>query len=122
MGLFDKIFGGSKSTAYPIPVSDVDFAEKVLESDLPVVVEFTSATCPSCHVMTGLLKELAPEYDGRLRVFNLNVNYCPEARQKYKIMAVPTLITFADGRPGKNIHGLIPIGEIRRLFDEIVDK
>ncbi len=120
MGLFDRVFGGSKSTAYPSPVSDVDFAEKVLESDLPVVVEFFSTTCPSCHVMTGLLKELAPEYDGRLRVFSLNVDYCPEARQNYRIMAVPTLITFADGRPGKRIQGLIPLAEIRRLFDEIV--
>jgi len=122
MGLFDKLSGRSKSSAYPKPINDLDFEEKVLASDIPVVVEFSTSTCPSCHVMIGLLKEIADEYDGRVRVFTANSSYCPRVSQELKIMAVPTVITFAKGKALGRVQGLIPIVEIRKLYDSLISK
>ncbi len=92
----------------PFPVTDADFRKKVLESDLPVIVDFWAAWCTPCRLIAPILEELAKEYDGKIKVAKLDVDHNPETPSRYGIMGIPTLILFKDGEPVERIVGYIP--------------
>lgn len=122
MGLFDKLFGRTTKPGLPLPTSDETFERDVLTSNLPAVVDFYSNTCPPCHVMSGLLKEIGPDYAGRVNIFTLNVNYQPGTAQRYEIHSVPTVILFHKGKAIETIVGLIPLGPLRAKLDELAQR
>ena len=122
MGLLDNLFNREPKPGQPQPVGDDDFKDKVLASELPAVVQFYSNTCPHCHVMTGLLKELGPEYTDRLRIFTMNVNYNPQTARAAQIQSVPTVIMFREGQPVDGIRGVIPLNPLREKLDKLVGK
>ena len=74
-----------------------NFDEKVLESDIPVLVDFYSDSCVPCKMMSPILGELEEEREGRLRVYKVNVNYDGELTERYGVMGAPTLILFLQG-------------------------
>ncbi len=100
--------------AKPFVVTDADFREKVLESDVPVVVDFWAVWCSPCKLIAPILEELAEEYDGRLKVAKLNVDHNPETPGRYGIMGIPTLILFKDGAPVERIVGYQPKARLLR--------
>ena len=77
MGIFKNLFGGEPKPGRPTSISDDEFENEVLRSDIPVAVDFWSSTCAPCQVMAGLLSELGPEFAGRLKI--VKVLYQPEA-------------------------------------------
>ena len=92
----------------PFPVTDADFHEKVLESDLPVVVDFWAEWCSPCKLIAPILEELAAEYDGKVKIAKLDVDHNPETPGRYGIMGIPTLIVFKNGAPVERIVGYMP--------------
>jgi thioredoxin 1 len=122
MGLFDKLFNRPPKPGLPQPTSDETFEQDVLASGLPVVVDFYSNTCPPCHVMSGLLKELGPDYVGRVNIFTVNVNYSPGISQQFGIHSVPTLILFHKGKVVDTVVGLIPLQPLRAKLDELAQR
>jgi len=73
----------------PLPVTDESFQEEVLESEIPVVVDFWSPRCSPCQVMGGLLNEIGPDFVGKVRIFKLNVAQNPQTAIKYQVQGVP---------------------------------
>ena len=91
-----------------------DFATKVLESDVPVVVDFYSDSCITCKKLAPTLCDIEEEYEGKLNVFKVNTNYDTKLVEEYEIKANPTLILFKEGKPvGKQIGP--------REYDELVE-
>jgi thioredoxin len=119
MGILDSLFNRKPKPGAPLPVGDDDFKDKVLGSRIPVVVEFYSNTCSHCHVMTGLLKELGPEYADRLQIYTVNVNYNPQTAQALQIQSVPTVVMFRKGKPVDGIRGVIPLNPLREKLDAL---
>jgi thioredoxin len=98
-------------------VTDDAFAVEVLESERPVLVDFTAAWCPPCRVMKPVLAELAAERDD-LRVVQLDVDADQRTAAEYGVLSMPTFILFRDGREIQRIVGARPR---RRLEAELAE-
>ena len=87
-------------------ITDAVFDEKVLKSDIPVLVDFWAPWCGPCRAVGPVIDELATESDGKILVAKLNVDENPATPAKYGIRAIPTLIVFKNGEPDKVLVGL----------------
>lgn len=78
-------------------VQDASFAEKVLRSELPVVVEFGASWCPPCRVIEPVLGELSEQYAGQVQLFALDIDENPRIASQLGIQSAPTLVAFQNG-------------------------
>ena len=81
-----------------VRVTKDDFDEKVLNCNLPVVVDFYSDSCVACKRLAPALGELEDQYEGKLDVVKVNTNFDTELSEKYGILSNPTILVFASGR------------------------
>jgi thioredoxin 1 len=98
-------------------ISDDSFAAEVLESDKPVLVDFTAAWCPPCRVMNPILAELAADRDD-LRVVSVDTDDNQEVAARYQVLAMPTFMLFRDGAPVLKLVGARPR---KRLESELAE-
>ncbi len=105
----------------PIAVTDVDFEEKVLKANTPVLVDFWAAWCRPCLMAAPVLEELAEEYDGKLTIAKLDVDQNAKTAAQYGIMAIPNLIIFKDGKPVSQIVGYKPKDALKRDLETVLD-
>jgi thioredoxin 1 len=89
-------------------VTDRTFAQEVLQSTSPVLVDFWADWCGPCKAIAPIVEELAHEYEGRLRVMKLDVDENPRTALAYKVQSIPTLLVFKDGKPAERIVGAVP--------------
>lgn len=85
--------------------TDENFETEVLQSKIPVLVDFWATWCGPCQMMTPLIEELAKELEGKVKVGELNVDEAPQTAGKYNVMSVPTLILFKNGEVAKILVG-----------------
>lgn len=95
-----------------IIVDDKNFKQEVLESDLPVLVDFWAEWCAPCLMIAPIIEEIAREYKDRLKVCKLNVETGPQTSSSYGVLNIPTLIIFKDGEAVDKIIGVVPKGDI----------
>ena len=79
-------------------VSDANFKNEVLESDVPVVVDFFAEWCGPCKAMAPALDQVAKEMEGKVKIVKIDVDQNPNITQQYRIQAMPTLMIFKDGK------------------------
>ncbi len=89
----------------PVEVSDASFAEAVLSSNKPVLVDFWATWCGPCRMVAPVLEEIATENSEQLTVAKLDVDANPETARNFQVVSIPTLILFKDGQPVKRIVG-----------------
>lgn len=99
-----------------VHATDDTFAVIVLDSDIPVLVDFWAQWCPPCHMLSPMLDEIAAELAGRLRVVKVNVDENPGVTHRYGILAMPTLSLFRDGEVVSSVVGARPK---RRLLADL---
>ncbi len=97
--------------------TDATFADEVLASDQPVLVDFWAEWCPPCHRMAPMLDELAAEYDGRARVVKVDVDANPATARAYGILSLPTLSVFRGGQVVSQVVGAQPAARLRAQLD-----
>ena len=91
-----------------ITLTEENFKEEVLESDLPVLVDFWAPWCGPCQIVGPIVEEIAKEYEGRLKVGKLNVDEGRNIASQYRIMSIPTLMIFKGGEVVDQIIGALP--------------
>jgi thioredoxin 1 len=89
-------------------VTDRTFAQEVLQSTLPVLVDVWADWCGPCKVIAPIVEEVAGEYEGRLTVMKLDVDANPGTASAYRVQSVPTLLVFKDGKLAERIVGAVP--------------
>jgi thioredoxin 1 len=103
--------------AGPVEVNDKTFDSLVLEAERPVLVDFWAPWCPPCRMIAPIVEELAGEYNGRIDFVKLNTDENPQVATKYKILSIPTLLVFKEGKPVSQIVGYKPKGELKKVLD-----
>ena len=89
-------------------LTDQNFEEEVIKSEKPVLVDFWSPTCPPCLILAPIIEEIAREFEGKAKVGKLNVSENLDIARRYKIMSIPTIIIFKDGKQILGATGLRP--------------
>lgn len=103
-----------------IEVTDADFDSEVIQSDVPVLVDFWAAWCGPCRMVAPVVEEIAGDYAGRLKVAKLNVDENRSTAAKYGIMSIPTLLVFRDGEVKARVIGFRPKGELVRSIEQVL--
>jgi len=94
--------------ANTVTVTDASFAEDVLNSDKPVLVDFWATWCGPCRMVAPVLEEIAGEHPDTITVAKLDVDANPTVARDYQVLSIPTLILFKGGEPVKQIVGAKP--------------
>ncbi|MHB0866843.1 MAG: thioredoxin [Thermoleophilia bacterium] len=91
-----------------IDVTDANFEDEVIKSELPVLVDFWAEWCAPCRMVGPVVEEIAGEYAGKVRVGKLNVDTNRETAARYDIMSIPTVILFRKGEIDRQVVGAMP--------------
>ena len=97
-------------------INESDFQTQVLDSTQPVIVDFTAVWCGPCKMLDPVVKQLAQDWNGKVKVVKLDVDENPNVAMQYHIMGVPTLMLFVNGKPGQRITGYQPKDRILAKF------
>lgn len=92
---------------HEIELDGANFNKEVLESKIPVLVDFWAAWCGPCKMIAPVISDIAKEYTGKVKICKLNVDDSPEVASKYGIMSIPTLLIFKDGKIADTITGAV---------------
>lgn len=100
-------------------VTDQDFEEQILQSDVPALVDFWAAWCGPCRTVGPVVEELAGEYVGKVKIAKLNVDDNKQIPTKYGVRGIPTLMLFKDGQVVDQIVGAVPKSRIKEILDKV---
>ena len=103
-----------------VEVNDGNFSQVVLQSKLPVLVDFWATWCGPCRMVAPVVEQLATEYDGKVAFAKLDVDQNLKTASQYGIMSIPTLLIFQNGAPVSNIVGFRPKSELKRSLDDVL--
>jgi thioredoxin 1 len=101
-----------------VHVNDKNFASEVLNSDIPVLVEFWATWCGPCRSISPIVEELAKEFSGRVKVTKLNVDESHTTPTQYGVRGIPTLILFKGGKILDQIIGSVPRTRLKALIEK----
>ncbi|MFT0547986.1 thioredoxin TrxA [Allopusillimonas ginsengisoli] len=101
-------------------VSDASFEADVLNSDVPVLVDYWAAWCGPCKMIAPLLDEVATQYDGRVIIAKVDVDANPDTAAKFGIRGIPTLMLFKDGKAVATKVGALSKSQLASFLDESI--
>ena len=97
-------------------VTETTFEREVIQSEIPVIVDFWAEWCGPCHAVSPVLDRIAEERDGQLKVVKVNIDEERGLSDRYGIASIPTMILFRDGEPSAAVIGAQPKGAIERTL------
>ena len=103
-----------------LEVTDDTFSNEVLNSELPVLVDFWAEWCGPCKMVSPIVEELSNDYNGKVKVTKLDVDSNPQTATNYGIRGIPTLLMFKDGSAVDQIVGAVPKQDIAKRLDKII--
>ncbi len=100
-----------------ITITKDNFQQEVLQSPIPVLVDFWASWCGPCRMLSPIISEIAEEYAGRVKVGKVNVDDEPYLATQFRVMSIPTLILFKDGQAVNTAMGYRPKAEIESFIN-----
>ncbi|MBX3081501.1 MAG: thioredoxin [Anaerolineae bacterium] len=101
----------------PITITDGAFPAEVLQSKVPVLIDFWAPWCGPCHMLAPTVEKIAKKYAGKIKVGKLNVDQNPRTAGQYQTMSIPTLILFYQGKVAGRLVGVQPQANIEQMID-----
>ena len=101
-------------------ITDADFEKSVLESAIPVLVDFWAPWCGPCKSIAPVLDEIATEFGGKLKVVKINVDDNPHTSTKYGIRGIPNLVIFKGGEVVEQLIGAVPKEQLTGAIGKVV--
>ncbi len=105
-----------------IELTDATFQKEVIESPQPVLVDFWAPWCGPCRMLAPVVKEIAEEYKGRVKVAKINTDEHPNASGIYHISAIPSLLFFKNGKVAEQLVGVHSKAEIKKIIEGLFTK
>tara|TARA_B100000287_G_C20579944_1_gene759938 strand:+ start:635 stop:964 length:330 start_codon:yes stop_codon:yes gene_type:complete len=103
-----------------VHVTESNFEEEVVKSDVPVLVDFWAEWCGPCKMIAPILDEIAKEYGEKLKICKIDVDSNPDIAPKFGIRGIPTLIMFKDGNAESTKVGAVSKSQLIEFVDEII--
>ncbi len=100
-----------------VHTSDAGFEQDVLKSELPVLVDYWAEWCGPCKMIAPILDELAPQYDGKVKIVKLDIDANPQTPPKYGIRGIPTLMLFKNGGVEATKVGAVSKSQLTAFID-----
>ena len=100
--------------------TDANFEAEVMNSKVPVVVDFFADWCPPCKALSPIVEELARDYAGRIKIGKIDVDQNQVIAERFGVRAIPTLIMFKTGKNIDKVMGLESKGELRKRLDKLL--
>ena len=102
-------------------VSDASFQQEVLQSDVPVLIDFWAPWCGPCKAIAPVVEELAGDYEGRLKVFKMNVDDNPQTPSAFGVRSIPNLMIFRGGQVAEQVVGAVPKAHLVKAIDRVLE-
>ena len=101
----------------PITLTDDNFSAEVLDSDVPVLVDFWATWCGPCRMIAPIVKELSSEYEGKAKVCKLDVDSAQKTAAEFGIRSIPTLLILKGGKVADQLIGAVPKQQITEKLE-----
>jgi thioredoxin 1 len=101
-----------------VKLTKENFKKEVLESDMPVMVDFFADWCAPCKLIAPTVEELAQKYEGKIKICKANVDEVPEIASEYAVLSIPTLIFFKKGKRIDEVTGAISKEELEEHIEK----
>ena len=101
-------------------VGDQNFEAEVLNSSVPVLVDFWAAWCAPCRMLAPVVEAIADKYEGKAKIFKLNVDENTITAGKYNIMSIPSLLFFKNGQVVDQVTGAIPKAQLVQRLEKVL--
>lgn len=105
----------------PINVTDAAFEKSILESSLPVVVDFWAPWCGPCKMVAPILDKVSKDYAGKLIVAKVNTDENPDWAMKFGVQGIPTMLLIYDGKVVNRQVGALPEPMVREIIDQFLE-
>ena len=98
-------------------LTDSNFKKEVLESELPVLVDYWAPWCGPCRILAPILEELTKEYNKKIKICKLNIDDNPKIPTQYQVMSIPTIMFFKKGRVIEQVMGVLNKIELKKKIE-----
>ena len=103
-----------------VELSENNFEQEVTKAPTPVLVDMWAAWCGPCRMIAPVVEELAGTYQGKIKMSKLNVDDYPQLAGQFRIMNIPTLLLFKEGKEADRIVGVVPKEELIRRIEHVI--
>jgi thioredoxin 1 len=103
---------------HPVEITDANFEQEVVKSDIPVLIDLWAVWCGPCKMIAPFIEELAGEYEGKVKIGKVDVDNNPNISVQYGVRSIPTLLFFNGGKVVDQIIGAVPKNAIAAKLNE----